>query len=148
MNGDIDTVVRAIDTLARLMQIDVGDLTTRDIRALTAIGESEPVSTGAVSMSVGIPSSSATRLFDRLVARDLIERLADPSDRRGVLLRLLPQGRELVTRLQAQQREAISSYLATFPDAGRERIAAAFTTFAHAAEVDATEQSADDEAVA
>jgi DNA-binding MarR family transcriptional regulator len=37
-----------------------------------------------------------TNRVDRLAARGLVERLPDPRDRRGVLVRLTPLGRETV----------------------------------------------------
>jgi DNA-binding MarR family transcriptional regulator len=45
-----------------------------------------------------LTSSGTTKRLDRLEAAGYITRKPDPSDRRGVLIRLTPQGRSLVDR--------------------------------------------------
>ena len=46
--------------------------------------------------SVILSSGAMTNRLDRLEERDLVERLPDPSDRRGRLVALTDKGRELV----------------------------------------------------
>ena len=45
---------------------------------------------------IGMTKGAITKLGDRLVARGLVERRDNPGDRRGQMLALTPQGRELV----------------------------------------------------
>lgn len=45
-----------------------------------------------LAIEMGMPQSSATRLFDRLEASDLVRRVPDPSSRRSVLVLLAEQG--------------------------------------------------------
>jgi DNA-binding MarR family transcriptional regulator len=43
-----------------------------------------------------------TNRIDRLTQKGLVERLPDPSDRRGVLVRLTPEGRERADQALAE----------------------------------------------
>lgn len=60
-----------------------------------------------VSRELGITSSAATQLADRLEAQGLVEREADPNDRRSRLLRLTERGTEFMrTRRESRVRSA------------------------------------------
>lgn len=58
-----------------------------------------------LARSLGIEGPSLVRLLDRLAAAGLVERREDVSDRRAKTLHLTPEGRALLTRLQAVVRE-------------------------------------------
>ena len=62
--------------------------------------------------ALGIAHGSATALADRMVARGLVERETDPSDRRIVRLRVTEVARARVDRLRARQRESVEKLLA------------------------------------
>jgi DNA-binding MarR family transcriptional regulator len=51
---------------------------------------------------------SATSLVDELVERGLVERLADPSDRRAVTVAVTAAGAAVLERLAERRREAAS----------------------------------------
>ena len=55
-----------------------------------------------LAASLGIEGPSLTRILDQLIAKGLIERLEDASDRRAKLLTLAPQGRSMVVRIAAE----------------------------------------------
>lgn len=54
-----------------------------------------PAKASAVARATGVTAAGATDVIDRLVARRLVRRVADPGDRRVVLIRLTPAGRRL-----------------------------------------------------
>lgn len=58
--------------------------------------EPGPVSTGDIARLTGLTSGSATRLVDRLVKAGIVERHADPHDRRRSLVALTPEARERI----------------------------------------------------
>jgi DNA-binding MarR family transcriptional regulator len=62
-----------------------------------------------------VSSGGLTNRIDRLEKMGLVERVDNPRDRRGVLLRLSPKGRELVDRVTsvylANQHEALDQVL-------------------------------------
>src|SRR3954469_3285648 len=66
------------------------------LAALRRAGAPYELSPGRLLHETLVTSGTMTNRVDRLEARGLVERLADPSDRRGVLVRLTSRGRETV----------------------------------------------------
>ncbi len=57
-----------------------------------------------------------TNRIDRLAARDLVRRLPDPTDRRGVQVRLTPSGRQAVDAAMSGLLEHERTMLASLPE--------------------------------
>ena len=71
------------------------DLTPAQSRALRTISRSaEPIRMGVLASTLGVVPRSATGLVDALEEAGLVERTADPGNRRSVLVRLTKAGRE------------------------------------------------------
>ena len=68
-------------------------------------------------------SGTMTNRVDRLAGRGLVERLPDPNDRRGVLVRLTPEGREAVDGAFEALVEAERELLADLPTRDRNQLA-------------------------
>jgi DNA-binding MarR family transcriptional regulator len=51
---------------------------------------------GSISTYLGSTVSSSTSIIDRLVDKNLVERIPDPEDRRVVICRLTPRGQESI----------------------------------------------------
>ena len=66
------------------------------LAALRRAGAPYELSPGRLLRETLVTSGTMTNRVDRLVARHLVERLPDPSDRRGVLVRLTDTGRTTV----------------------------------------------------
>ena len=66
------------------------------LAALRRAGTPYELSPGRLLRETLVTSGTMTNRVDRLVARTLVERLPDPRDRRGVLVRLTDRGRETV----------------------------------------------------
>jgi DNA-binding MarR family transcriptional regulator len=58
-------------------------------------GAERGLPTGAVADGLLTPASDVTRLIDRLEKAGLVERLPNPADRRGVLVRATTRGRDV-----------------------------------------------------
>jgi len=70
-----------------------------DVGVLSALRTSEPphrLSPTQLFKGLMLSSAGMTSRLDRLESRGLVARLADPTDRRGVLVELTLKGRELV----------------------------------------------------
>lgn len=76
-----------------------------------------------LAASVGIEGPSLVRLLDTLVAKGLIERSEDAADRRAKLLRLTPEGREMVGRIRETVTALESEILSPFSDGEIARVA-------------------------
>ena len=75
------------------------DMSTPQLKALLLISEEEVIRMRELAHRLGGSFSNATVLVDRLVDRGLVERLADPQDRRVVLVRAADEGQQLIDQL-------------------------------------------------
>ncbi|WP_114559179.1 MarR family winged helix-turn-helix transcriptional regulator [Desertihabitans aurantiacus] len=66
------------------------------LAALRRAGPPYTLSPGSLIRETMVTSGTMTNRVDRLVHRGLVTRSADPSDRRGVLVTLTPEGRDAV----------------------------------------------------
>ena len=66
------------------------------LAALRRAGSPYELSPGRLIKETLVTSGTMTNRVDRLAARGLVERHPDPSDRRGVLVRLTPEGKQAV----------------------------------------------------
>jgi DNA-binding MarR family transcriptional regulator len=80
------------------------DVSTPQFKALLLISEGKVVRMRELARRLGGSFSNATVLVDRLVERGLAERLAEPQDRRVVLVRTTEDGRRLIERLATSWR--------------------------------------------
>jgi len=76
-----------------------------------------------LAASVGIEGPSLVRLLDTLVAKGLMERSEDVTDRRAKLLRLTPEGREIVARIRETVVSLENELLSPFSDGEIARVA-------------------------
>lgn len=83
-------------------------LTRDEWRVLAALADAGIVKTGDVIQSTTLEKMQVSRAVTRLQAEGLLERVPDPEDGRGWLLRLKPAGRALFQKItpMVQAREA------------------------------------------
>ena len=83
------------------------------LAALRRAGDPYELSPGRLLRETLVTSGTMTNRVDRLASRGLGERLPDPADRRGVLVRLTPDGKATVDSafeaLLAAEREFLDS---------------------------------------
>ncbi|MBE7325315.1 MarR family transcriptional regulator [Nocardioides sp. Y6] len=94
------------------------------LAALRRAGDPYELSPGRLLRETLVTSGTMTNRVDRLTTRGLVERLPDPNDRRGVLVRLTPEGR---SRVDAAFEALLDAERALMPDldaAEREQLAA------------------------
>ena len=89
------------------------NMSTPQLKALLLISEEAGIRMRELARRLGGSFSNATVLFDRLVERGLVERLADPQDRRVVLVRAADEGRQLIEQLVTSWRTLSSPLLET-----------------------------------
>ena len=89
------------------------DMSTPQFKALLLISEEEGIRMRELARKMGGSFSNATVLVDRLVERGLVERLAEPEDRRVVLVRVSEEGRFLIEQLVTSWRAISPSILET-----------------------------------
>ena len=78
--------------------------------------------------SLMLTSSGTTKRLDRLEQAGLVARAPDPADRRGVLITLTPQGRELIDRVTEAHLANEARLLEGLGSRDRERLATLLRT--------------------
>ena len=89
------------------------NMSTPQLKALILISGDEGIRMRELARKLGGSFSNATVLVDRLVDRSLVERLAEPQDRRVVLVRTTRKGGRLIERLVTSWRALSAPLLET-----------------------------------
>jgi DNA-binding MarR family transcriptional regulator len=89
------------------------NMSTPQLKALLLISRDEGIRMRELARKLGSSFSNATVLVDRLVDRSLVERLAEPQDRRVVLVWTTRKGRRLIERLVTSWRVLSTPLLET-----------------------------------
>ncbi len=82
---------------------------------------------------LGVNSSTAQRMVERLVRTGLVSRDPHPDNRREVLLSLTPEGQDLVDRVTSRRRRELAEIALRMPPETRETFVAALEAFSAAA---------------
>lgn len=93
------------------------------LAALRRAGDPYQLSPGRLLRETLVTSGTMTNRVDRLVTRGLVERLPDPHDRRGVLVRLTDEGRARVDGALASLLEHERTLLAALGADDQRRLA-------------------------
>ena len=112
--------------LARILrqQADLG-LTPSQITALATVGREGPLTLGALADTEHVTPPSMTKVVERLEGLGLIERRADPVDRRRVLAAVTPAGDAALATARARKDALLSMRIAELAPDERARLAAA-----------------------
>ena len=87
-------------------------VTWGQVRALRTLGRCDgPVRMSELADRLRIARRSATSVVDELVERGLVERAADPADRRAVTVAVTPAGRRVARRSSSTRRRAAAADL-------------------------------------
>src|SRR5215204_5502338 len=111
--------------LARREAFEAHDIELWEFDVLAALrraGAPYELSPGRLLRETLVTSGTMTNRVDRLASRGLVERHPDPSDRRGVLVRLTPEGRATVDDAFEALLEAERTFLAGLPQRDQVRL--------------------------
>src|SRR5688572_4223714 len=95
----VEGIVDRIHDLSKLFKKPLGEtlsgygLTHGEWSTLYALVRKQPRSAGALAKIADLSSGAMTSRVDRLEEAELVRRLPDPEDRRGVLVELTPKGK-------------------------------------------------------
>ena len=97
------------------------ELNSTDLRCLDWLSETA-MSAGELAEATGLSSAATTSLLDRLERRGFVQRERDTVDRRKVLVRMTPEGEQVVGGLYGPLATDGSRGLAKFTDAELEKV--------------------------
>ena len=98
------------------------------LAALRRAGAPYELSPGRLLRETLVTSGTMTNRVDRLAGRGLVERLPDPRDRRGVLVRLTPEGKAAVDGAFGALLAAEAELIAALPADGQATLASLLRT--------------------
>lgn len=93
------------------------------LAALRRAGRPHELSPGRLLKETLVTSGTMTNRIDRLSDRGLVERLPDPDDRRGVIVRLTPRGQDAVDEAFGLLVEEERQLMGELPVRDRQRLA-------------------------
>ena len=108
------------------------DVTLPQYRALVVLATEGSQSLSELATALGVHTSTATRMCDRLVRKRLVRRRQSSEDRRAVVLELTATGRDLVDEVTDRRRTEIVRIVARVPRDARETLVSALSQFAKA----------------
>ncbi|WP_312180043.1 MarR family transcriptional regulator [Arthrobacter sp.] len=91
------------------------DLTASQASAMATLIDHGPLRMGELASLEGVQLPSATSVINGLVKLDLVERRADPEDRRAVMIDLTDKGRTQVGELVTKRNHSFALLLEQLP---------------------------------
>lgn len=123
-----DRLYRAFSQLVRSYQFrdrnEVGchGISVSQCHAMELLLERGPLAMGELAAALRLDVTSMTRVVDGLVEKGLVERAADPGDRRIRLARLTRSGRTLTRKIRSELVEEHARVLEGIPGPSRESV--------------------------
>jgi DNA-binding MarR family transcriptional regulator len=111
-------------------------LTWTQLRALFTVAFAVAPTVGRVAELLRVGRSTASVMIDRLVRAGLVERDADPADRRRTRVRLARDGRDMVSRMLGVRRSMYRRYAVHLSDDELRALATAVRALLRAAQVE------------
>ncbi|MEU9396723.1 MarR family winged helix-turn-helix transcriptional regulator [Streptomyces sp. NPDC048324] len=118
---------------ARALASTDDSLTLPQLRALVVLETCGPVKLAVMAATLGVNSSTALRMVERLESVGLIDRKTNPDNRREVILRLTLTGRDLVERVLVHRRTEIRTLVERLPADARAGLVPALKALTEAA---------------
>jgi DNA-binding MarR family transcriptional regulator len=135
--GVIDSLLSASRALvavaARSLATVADDVTLPQYRALIELAVRGPQRPADLAAALGVDRSTATRMCDRLVRKQLISRRHSSADRRSVRIALSSDGVALVEEVTRRRRAEIERIVRRIPADDQPLVVAALRAFTEAA---------------
>jgi DNA-binding MarR family transcriptional regulator len=133
----VDGVLTASRTLIAVATRSLGEAaettTIAQYRMLVVLASRGPQRMVDLAAALAVAPSTAGRMTDRLVRKQLVRRHRARADRRSVVVSVTAAGRQVVDEATARRRVLIEDILARLPADQQRAIATAFAAFAAAA---------------
>jgi len=126
LDPDMAAATRLADTLGRLLRMIrrsyVGSLGPASAAALATVVRSGPLRLGELAYVEGVTPAALSRVVAGLERDGLVERRADPLDRRSVFVEATPAGRTAIQDLLAGRAAGLARLIAQLSPAERDAL--------------------------
>ena len=113
----LDAALREVSGLGVLYSQAVAGrlgINSTDLECLGHVASEGPLAAGALAEATGLTTGAITGVIDRLERAGFVQREADPSDRRKVMVRALPAALEEVEPLFGPMQRAATTALSSY----------------------------------
>jgi DNA-binding MarR family transcriptional regulator len=121
--ADMEAATRLADTVGRLVRMirrsHVGTLGPASAAALATLVRSGAMRLGELAYVEGVTPAALSRVVTGLEREGLVERRADPTDRRSVFVDATPAGRTAISELLAGRAAVLAERIGALPPADR-----------------------------
>ncbi|MGN6606406.1 MAG: MarR family winged helix-turn-helix transcriptional regulator [Jatrophihabitans sp.] len=131
---------------ARSLAGTADSLTLPQFRTLVVLTRHGEMPLHRLAELLGVNSSSAMRMIDRLISVELAARREDPSNRRYTLVSATREGQAIVRKVMVRRRAELRRIVSRMPDERSEQLVAALLEFARAS--GEADETLDDEVAA
>jgi DNA-binding MarR family transcriptional regulator len=118
-HGLVDAVLAAsqmmVAVAARSLDAAASDVTLPQFRVLVMLSLRGAQRPGDIAADLAVEPSTATRMCDRLVRKELVSRRHSAENRRAVVVELTPSGHELVRTVMQRRRREFERLAASVP---------------------------------
>ena len=133
VDGILSASRALVAVAARSLATVAEDVTLAQYRALVELAARGPMRSAELALALHVDRSTATRMCDRLLRKQLVSRRRVSEDRRAVRISLTATGRELVAEVSRRRRAEIETIVERMPASHREWVSEALHAFAAAA---------------
>ena len=120
-----------------LTDVDGLELSIAQSLTLTQVAHAGPLTVGALQQRLVRSQATTSHLVTQLVKRGFVERVDDPADARRTRVRLAPDGRRLLAKLEKARAAAFERVLGRLPQATRRQLTQALVATVKALKDDA-----------
>ena len=133
----IDAILTASRVLvaiaARSLADDLQDVTLAQYRALVVLAQRGPQHLSDLADELAVHPATATRMCDRLVTKNLIQRTPSNTDRRQIEITATDAALSLVKRVSLRRRKEIASIASSLPLSSIDALLVGLSAFSNAA---------------
>ena len=94
-----------------------------DARCLDVVAQFGPITAGRLAAAAGLTTGAVTAVIDRLVAKGYLRRVADPGDRRRVMVEVTEELEQIAGRFYGPLAEQAAPFLSGYSNSELELIA-------------------------
>lgn len=118
---------------ARSLAAAADEVTLAQYRTLVVLASKGPQRVADLAGALAVTPATATRMCDRLVAKELVDRHTEEDDRRQVRIALTKRGRQLVDEVTDSRRHEITTIVSRIPPDQQSVLVEALSAFAESA---------------
>ena len=115
-------IVQVLQNYSKTLETKLG-LSGAQLFVLQKVSEAQPCSINDLAEKTLTHQSSVSVVVERLVQKSLVERKADPTDKRRVLILVSAKGRRLLAKAEATPQEKLIKGILKLSDQRRQQLA-------------------------